>query len=112
MKEKIGKVKQHVKDNKAIYIGTAVGVAGLVSGAVLSRRNTAVVLQYKPENSPVTLSQVVELVRRGHPGKVIRDLQTGEVYASVRRAAEAVGKNPAFVRDNLGGRFEYLGDAQ
>lgn len=105
------KCKTHFKENKPIYIGTAVGVAGLVGGAVLARRNIAVILQYKPANSPVTLTQVVELVRRGHPGKVILDKMTGEKYGSLHRAAEATGLSRYHVRKLIGDRFEDLGDA-
>lgn len=109
---KFDRVKRHIRENKSIYIGTAVGVAGFVGGALMSRRNIAVVMQYKPENSPVTLTQIVELVRRGHPGKVMLDTLTGEKYASVKRTAAATGMSPAAVRKLMGTRFEYLGDAQ
>lgn len=108
MKEKL---KAHVKKNKPIYIGTAVGVAGFVGGAVIARKNVAIVLQYKPESSPVTLTQVVELVRRGHPGMVIKDNVTGEIYASLNRAAQATGLTRHKIVQDFGSRFEYLGDA-
>lgn len=119
MGARLDRAKAHVKKNKAIYIGTAVGVAGVATGVILGRRNTAIVLQYKPEGSPITLTQIVELVRRGHPGKVLRCIETGEVFASQNRAASTLGIDPGAIARYLAGSnptaggytFEYLGDA-
>lgn len=111
MKER-GRIRRHIARNKPIYIGTAVGVAGVATGVILGRRIASqTVVQGIAINSPVTLTQLVTLARRGHPGTVIRDLQTGELYASISRAAEATGMNRATVRSLIGDRFEDLGDA-
>lgn len=68
-------------------------------------------------NSPTTNEVTTILTRRGHPGNMIKCLETGEVFASQNRAANAMSLNPSEVskvvrglKDSAGGyHFENLG---
>lgn len=128
-KEKVARVKLHIKKHKTIYIASATGVGCLIvggtAGAVFGKqvavksiaKNTAVIA-YK---SPQTVTNVVttELARRGHPGHIIKCIETGEVFASRNRAAGVMGINRyelfqhlKGLQDTAGGfTFEILGEA-
>lgn len=103
-------VKNHVRDHKELYI--VGGVVVLTLGFVGAPKVINVVDAFKIQvNSPTTNVVTTELVRRGHPGTIIKNLETGEVYASISRAAEACGISRAAVRKGFGSSFESLGDA-
>lgn len=124
-KETVGqKVKGHFKRNKGKYIiGGVCLTAGVVIGVVVSKsvrsESDDVITNVKGIfiKSPVTTN--VHLERRGHPGNVIRCNETGEIFASQRRAAEAMGLSNIELYNQLTGRadtakgytFEKLGEA-
>ena len=122
MKERIERAKKHLKDNKKIYLIGAGGlVVGVVVGFVSSGKAIQIVdsfnIKYK---SPTTNTVIAELVRRGHPGNLIRCVETGEVFASQQRAAEVLDVNPGNLSRHLNGKlasvngktFELIGEAQ
>ena len=124
-KETFGqKVKGHFKRNKDTYIvGGACLTAGVVIGVVVSKsvrsESDDVITNVKGIfiKSPVTTN--VHLERRGHPGNVIRCNETGEIFASQRRAAEVMGISRMALSNQLSGKvdsvkgytFEKLGEA-
>lgn len=107
-------VKKHLKRNKKFYIGA---VSGLAFGAltalvavkfktldpedIIKIRNDVKGIFYK---SPVTIE--VQVVRRGHPGNIIRCDQTGEVFASQNRAAELLNISKRNLSKHLRGENE------
>lgn len=129
----MGKIKDHLKRNKKLYFGLGIGVViggvGVYVGTTKIRVNVTEEAQsslnytdVKPlvnVNSPITVNNITELVRRGHPGNVIKCLETGEVFASQNRASELLGinkdnlsKHLRGLRDDIGGlHFELVGDA-
>lgn len=129
MHPRLDKIKQHVKDNKVTYIvGVSCVAAGAAVGGVIvylklngvsvdSSVDVSQVIAYK---SPVTVNNttIVELVRRGHPGFRVRNVETGEEFASIKRAAEMFGISATTLRRHLAGlvesvdglKFENLGE--
>ena len=114
-------IKQHFRDNKKLYFvggtGAAVGAAAMF---LLTRGNVQIVDSFRilspSKNTNVVVAQ---LARRGHPGNVIRCLDTGEVFSSQRRAAELLGINRYELWEHLNGlkpdvsglKFEKIGEA-
>jgi hypothetical protein len=107
VREKTTAVKDHLLDNRHVYVALAAGVG---AGMLLSNKGEAMklVVKIKGDHNIV----IAELARRGHPGLIVRDLETGEVFASLSRAAEAAGMNRSSLRKLIGTRFEILGDAR
>lgn len=107
MKEKIEKVKAHLKEHKVAYIAGGVGVAAGVVVTLALKSDIKVTGIIIGKNN--TLNQTTLLVRRGHPGNVIRCIQTGEVFASQGRAAEAMGISPSNLSQHLNGKYAHAG---
>jgi hypothetical protein len=118
---RIDRIKLHFKEHKREYlIGTGCFVAG-VATVVLLRRSEIVtknvsLLSYKP----VQVNEVTTiLTRRGHPGNIILCNETGEVFASMRRACTTLGINRFDMHRYFEGKipsvgkytFEKLGEA-
>lgn len=106
------KIKQHFRDNKKVYIGTAVGVlVGAASAVLILKYNNVKVTQQASQNALVnykpTIHQeqivMMELPPRGHRGFAILNDKTGEVYGSLRNAAEKIGCSTTVLRDHLNG---------
>jgi hypothetical protein len=109
---------QHVRDNKATYmVGAGMFGAGLIirSRPELKQVIGSFNVMYKSDMTNVTVTQ---LARRGHPGYMIKCVDTGETYASIRRACEAMGLNRVEMYKHLQGEmpnvrghiFENLGE--
>jgi hypothetical protein len=112
------KIVAHVKENKWAYLA---GGAGLIGGVLIAPKQIVIVdalkgLQWK---SPAANTVTAVLARRGQPGYIIKCNETGEVFASQNRAAQAMDVNPAHLSQHLQGRwpavkgytFERLGEA-
>jgi hypothetical protein len=67
-----------------------IGVVVCRNSPQLKQTIDAFKIQYK---SPTTNVVTTNLTRRGHPGYIVKCLETGEMFASQRRAAEALGVN-------------------
>lgn len=121
IKDRIERIKLHVVENKKYYL---IGAGGIIVGAagMYFFRNPQVItknvslLSYKPTQSNTV---IVSLTRRGHPGNIVRCLETGEAFASQKRAAIATGVSPGNLSRHLSGKlphvkglhFENLGEA-
>lgn len=123
----IRRAVEHIKRNKNVYIFGAIAlVGGLVLGTYLGRTSagqkavakTIQILSWKPV-AHTTLIQEIHLERRGHPGNIVKCLETGEVFASQNRAADLLGVSRTSLSNRLKGlsesasgfHFEKLGEA-
>ena len=102
------KVKGHFKKHKVKYIvGGTCAATGLAVGAYLGNKgiiniqlvNTGHVEQHLTIDKSVNI-----LSRRGHAGDVIRCLETGETFASQKRASEVYGVNQGDISKHLKGK--------
>lgn len=50
-----------------------------------------------------TINITTEIIRRGNPGIIVRCKETGEVFGSIRRAAEATGVSANSISDCIKG---------
>jgi hypothetical protein len=123
MGEKVDKVKKHFVDNKKFYIGVGVGAAVATTVTVLIMNGRVPT----EEGSIKIINKIVGdhnsittyLVRRGHPGFLIKCVETGEVFASQNRAAQVMGVSAQAIARHLKGEnphaggftFENLGEA-
>jgi len=106
---KIDEIKTHISENKKFYIGLGIGV--LVGVAITPK---VIQVMYK---SPGSTQSVV---RRMHPGNVIKCNETGEIFASERRAADLLGLSRTTLGQHLKGNqnavngltFTKIGEAQ
>ena len=102
------KVKGHFKKHKVKYIvGGTCAVVGVGVGIYLGNKgiinvqlvNTGEVTQVQNIDKSINI-----LSRRGHAGDVIRCLETGETFASQKRAAEVYGVNQGDISKHLKGK--------
>jgi hypothetical protein len=123
VKEKAVQVRQHLSDNKKVYLAATGGVVagGTVVGVIALRhmglqvpeiqqtaKNTALIV-WKPTNTNIAL------VRRACPDPIpVLDKSTGEAYASINRAAAMTKTAYAAIRNDAHGaqeRWERLSDS-
>lgn len=108
------KAKQHIQDHKNVYLaaggGLVVGGISVLLGTqdVSATIKTTTVLPWK---STVThnITQTTTLIRRGHPGYVIKCLETGELFASQGRTADVMGISAANLSQHLNGKYPHAG---
>lgn len=126
-----GKIKAHVKSNEDRYTSFA---AGVVSGAVLfgvhaylsGYGQTTVNGDYvknvgggnasaevKPVvaiNSPVTIEQTTNVINNfgGHMTKIVRCVETGEIFDSVTKAAESAGVARTLMSKHINGHSAHI----
>lgn len=124
MREKLAHVRDHLVENKWAYISGGVGLLAGAAGvycyggasAAKASQNINALVNYKPTQN---LTQITILVRRGHPGNIVRCKETGEVFASQNRAAELMDLSASSIANHLKGKtphvkgytFENLGEA-
>lgn len=117
------RIVNHLKEHKTTYICAAAGaVAGAAVGVAVgvSLKSPEAVVETKGifYKSPVNITQIVE--RRGHPGYVVMCNETGEQFASIRRAADLLGLTRRDISKHLNGlvpdvkglTFTLIGEAQ
>ena len=120
MKGRIQKIKAHLRENKRLYL---TGGLCFLGGAltVAGHKGTIQIVDsfnVKYKSSAVNVV-IAELARRGHPGNLVKCNETGEVFASQNRAAEALGIFASDLSRHLRGKsahaggytFEKLGEA-
>lgn len=115
------KVKKHLEDNKDVYILIAIGVSAAAFTTIIMRERIPL-FNSAPENStefnirPLTflsrnvdqsthIVNVVEREGRGHPGYIIRCLETKELFPSQTKTAEVFGGNSTSLTGHLQGKF-------
>jgi DNA endonuclease I-HmuI-like, NUMOD-like domain len=113
MKERIEKIKDHLKEYRAVYISGAVGIViGGVGVYILTKKggSNQITDSYKLQWKPTTTNNVTTiLMRLGHPGNMVRCIETGEVFASQNRAAKVMGIKASNLCSHLNGRHPHAG---
>ncbi len=116
MNKRIEKIKNHVSENKVVYIASGVSFAlGGVSVIVLGK-NTEIkqtvdswkftVFTWKPS----TINNIsATLIRRGHPGFAVICKETKEQWSSINHAALANTISVTSLAGHLKGKFENAG---
>ena len=99
-KARIAQIKQHLQDNKATYLA---GAGCLVAGYLLRKPQIIeIVNNNTPTIAPVMNNIVNNTVNNGgHMRKIIKCLETGELWLSVTEAAKAQGKNISLMSQHL-----------
>ena len=119
---KFEKIKQHLKNNRKIYLGAAgsVAFAGITcfvmreryealanSGAYgLKTADTSVTM--RPLSFLSSQINAVNVINRsiiGRPGYLIRSIDTNEFFASQREAAKAFGISEAVLSKHVTGKL-------
>ena len=128
MHEKIEKIKLHVIKYKTVYISMAVGAASagftylIMRGRhadVLSASDTADTSVFvrplsifsKQETTTNLVNNVVKVIERegrGHPGYLVRCIETNEFFTSQKQAAEAYGIPDAIFSLHIRGKLDDL----
>lgn len=108
---------EHEEFLKGLGLGLCVGIGfGFGAGYIAAPKQISVIAQYKPVASAPEVIQ--QLIRRGHPGNIIKCVETGEVFASQNRAADALGVSKTALGKHLKGfadsangyHFELIGE--
>lgn len=112
MDNKTQRVRKHLRENKTTYISAGVAAAaGVIGGFALGNGGTQIVDSFKLTvvnwKSP-HISQTT-LIRRGHPGNMIKCIETGELFASQNRAAEVLRLSASNLSQHLKGKYEHVG---
>ena len=106
------KIKKHFKTNKVAYItGGVCLLIGAVSGITFVKSQTVTVDSWKLINWKslhVSKTTVVQLPARGHRGYAIVNNKTGEVYGSLKKAAEEIGCATTTLRSHLEGALDNI----
>lgn len=114
-KDQVAKIKQHFKDNKAVYISTAICVAGIT--VLIMRETRATELQRGTASARVGFSffstvnnqnhvvNVLEREGRGHPGYITKCLETLVEYKNQGLAAKHYGVSDAVMSGHLNGKL-------
>jgi hypothetical protein len=123
---KIDKIKQHIKDNKKIYIGTAtivvVGIAAFVLGRKSVKRTIvtselSIFNEIDGDYNTLISNTYQQTVSKygyplGRPGKPVFNVDTGRDYASESYAAIDVGVSQKMMSDHLHGKRESVNGKQ
>ena len=117
-KDHFERFKDHFERNKQLYLGLGIGLAvGAGVGAGVMAYKTMSLnahvrmiapVSWKPhlENNQVIIQT---LERRGHPGTVVRCNETGESFASIRRASDVLNVSRTGIADHLKGDRNQVG---
>lgn len=115
------KLKAHCEKYKQTYImvGVSIAVSVVVGIGVyaLTKRNNPdinVDISDNTDSNPIgvnlgTLNYTVEANRQGPPSWVVRCLETGEVFSSQSKAAEALGVSKQDISKTINGRKDNSG---
>lgn len=107
------KVKQHLKDNKKVYLGVS---AGLAAGYLLRGMSSPDVVQMfngtdnigmivnKSKNVDVVIKY---LNQRNYPANPVRCIETLEEWASQAEAAVAKGISETNLSQHLNGKYSH-----
>jgi hypothetical protein len=112
MNWKLEAIKQHVKDNKTPYlIGAGCLVAGITIGVVFKRRPTNIINMVAPEinNKPVFTPVFNNMVNNGgYMRKIVRCLETDEMWPSVSKAAQHAGSSLQKMSQHINGHKGHI----
>ena len=120
MGERIQKVKNHIRAYRVTYIScgiTAVGVAGFTCLIMRGRHaensmgsdrldgeSVRSLLFFSNGNNLVTS---IEREGRGHPGYIVRCLETNQIFGSQNKAANAMRISEKLISKHINGEFDH-----
>ncbi len=125
MNKQIEKIKNHFSENKVIYFATTGGIViGVVGSFMVFGNGRNIIDSLKIElyykSSKTNINQVLPS-RLGHPGYVIRCIETDKLFPSQNNTAKIMDINPRLLSSYLNGKtitsningytFERLGEA-
>jgi len=97
-------IKGHFRRNGKLYIGLGVGAVAVLLAS--NRREVqTTVRQIGFRNTQTTV-----LVPRGHPGYLVRWVETGEIAASQNRMAKLAEVPPSQLSKHLNGQLPHVKD--
>jgi len=101
------KFQQHLKDNKKVYLGMA---GGLAVGYLLRRPNSAAIINnVAPSIAPNIAPVFNNTVSNGsYARKIIRCIETDELWPSMSKAAEAAGHTLQAMSRHIHGYNDHL----
>jgi hypothetical protein len=109
MKERLERVKTHLKENKKVYFtGASCLVAGALGSAILMPKDCMNVRQFQVLTWKSRQSVEVFVEALGDPGNIVQDTTTGIVYASQGQAARELSLDRARITDHLMGRAPHV----
>ncbi len=99
MNERIEKIKNHISEHSVVYITAGVSFAlGGLSVLVLKTRPTQVINTVAPVIAPI-FNNTNNVTLGGYAHKVVKCLETDQIWESVTKAAEDIGATiPGFVK--------------
>lgn len=101
----MGKIKEHFKKHKAVYISSGISlVTGVAFG--VAARGTQIVLNDSVKvqiASPTTNNIMLEMTRPGPKSFVVQSLSDQRVWPSLRAAARDLNVHPSVVSAHLKG---------
>lgn len=110
MKERIERVKSHLRENKKVYLSGTIGVGIGAVGALLTANKSSLVknaqIQLLTWKSNQTLEVFIEAL--GDPGNIIQDNVTGTIYASQGQAARELGISASEISKHLNGKKDHV----
>jgi hypothetical protein len=124
MNQHVDKIKTHFQENKKVYVALLAGVVvGAIAVIVVVRElgQIAIIDSYKIQILSPTTNNIMQnmMERRGHPGFVVRCVETGEKFSSQNHAASEMNLSGPNLSQHLNGMrnqvggftFERLGEA-
>ena len=112
-------VSNHFKRHKTLYLTGGVAIVAVVGTTLYFKKivipreiDTHVSASIKNivigNHNTVHNTQYTKVIRRGHPGFVVRCVETGELFASQNRAADLLGLDRTALSKHLNGKTEHL----
>lgn len=108
---KIESIKNHVRENKKVYVvGASCLAVGLVGGVALVKSGDISIVVTGDKNQIVgkakTVNQVmVELVERSTPSKPVHLVGTNLYFSSLNEAARETGHSLSMISRNVNGQI-------
>lgn len=111
MNQQLEKVRQHLRENKTVYVAGVVCLVTGAAGALLLAGKADVdvnsqikqILSYKPEAHQTV---VVVLEEKANLSKPVRVKGTDKIFASQNEAAKHLGVPPSLLSRHLNGKLE------
>ena len=108
-------IKKHLQENKRVYlVGAGCLVVGAAGALMLTRSDARVTvdawkfIEFKWKSPTTNNIMQTVMERRGHPGYVVRCLETGKKFASQNQAASEMGLNAGNLCSHLNGKYAHV----
>ena len=99
------KIKTHLKAHRTEYICVGSLVAGIVIGKVVFGKATIT-----NTVSPSFVNTVSQVTNGGYMHKIVKCLETGQMWETVKDAAEAMGVSPSMMSRHINGHRDHISD--